>query len=613
MLSPLEFVALSDAELQWLVAALQAVRSRFPWQALSLRAHDGAWILRVQGGTALYGEIASARARALTAGPANHPPSRQGQKTAGHAAAATVGAMPASTAMTAPVASQRADRLSLFMRDACKPWPPAVAERRNAGEGATDMRTTAKPVRPEIKNASEKHARDSGAAVKSALAKKGKYAGADWRGHSFALQDLRGADFSAADLRGADFHGANLQGAIFNNVQLGQSQAASPQARWRLPAYRLLLDKARFLTMAALILFLFAAGLGWLLQAGYAGASLSGLLCALCLLVLDQQHAGWRQKLANGGTRFDAANLQHADFSGARIGLVNFEQARLQQVRWHGATWQMPLYFSDPVLGQSGVPALLAGQRGQHDFSGYDLSAQNLSGLDLCGFDFSGANLLGANLCECNLQGARMAGANLCGANLSRSGLSGADLSGWKIDHHTGLAQVECDYWYDLPRGAGTCLPEAVPPERWPPDRWPPESGRLRPGEFVHLIAPQAGGIRFLAANLAQCQARLDLLLQLAKTMPLRLQQIHFDADPAAHGKSCLTILTSGAGAEGGQAATGGADGERSGQPETGYQIEVGVDASVDTLALCKTVWLCNPAPVCERDRLLDYLALLAC
>lgn len=550
----LEFVAFSDAELQWLVAALQAARTRLPWQPQSLRVHDGVWILRVLGPVALYHEIASTRERAFATRVPNGP-----------------------------------------------------------GQGAAaEMPANNKNSRRDAKSGGEKDAPDSASVVKSALAKKGKYAGANWQGHSFARQDLRGADFSAADLRGADFHGANLQGASFRNAQLGLPPAEPGVARWRLPAYQLLLDKTRFWTLAAASLLVLAVGLALLLPAGYAGASLAGLMWVIGLLLLDQRHASWRQKLSNGGTRFDAANLLQADFSGAYIGLVNFEQAQLQQVRWLGAVWQMPLYFSDPVFSQRGVPALLAGQRAQLDFSGVDLSAQNLAGLDLSGFDFSAANLQVANLSGCNLQGARLAAANLCGANLTLANLSGADLSGWHIDHQTGLTQVACDFWYDLPRVAAANLPAAVLPEPLPPERWPPDCGILRPGEFAHLIAPRVNGIRFLAANLALCRTRLDLLLHLAKTMPIRLQQIHFDTDPSAYGIASLAVPVSENGTESPHDASVEAGRSQAGKAAMGYQIEVEADPGVDTLALCQAVWQHEAAPAMESDRLLAVLGTLA-
>ena len=591
----LEFVAFSDAELQWLVAALQGARASLPWRPLSVRAHDGAWILRVQGPLALYHEITSTRASVYAAATQNGLAPFHGQNEALYKTGVTLTAT-GLYAMSGQADSQGSDRLALFMRDACKPWPPGTAESRPAKGAAAEMRASSKNARRDAKNGSEKDSHDSSGVVKSTLAKKGQYAGANWQGHSFALQDLRGADFSGADLRGADFHGANLQGASFRNAQLGQPQAETGVARWRLPAYQLLLDKPRFWTLAAAALLVLAVGLALLLQAGYAGASLAGLLWVIGLLLLDQRYDGFRQKLANRGTRFDAANLLQADFSGAHIGLVNFEQAPLQQVRWHGAVWKMPLYFSDPVLGQRGVPALLAGQRGQHEFSGVDLSAQNLSGLDLSGFDFSAANLQTANLIGCNLQGARLAAANLCGANLSLANLSGADLSDWQTDTQTRLTKVECSHWYI------GC------------SRWPPEPHSLRQGEFVHLIPSAANSIRFLARDLTHCDILFDTLLHLAQTIPVRIVGIGFDPAPASH---ACTILTA-------QAGSGQESGDAPAQPKQaayGYQIEVQTDTAMNAEDVCRKVWQASRSGIAaaksgpshtSQDRLSYYLATLS-
>ena len=75
---------------------------------------------------------------------------------------------------------------------------------------------------------------------------------------------------------------------------------------------------------------------------------------------------------------------------------------------------------------------------GNKDFSGFDLSVLNLSGVGwlrgctLERADLSGANLEDANLSGANLEGAHLSGANFEGANLRR--VMCDDLTRWPYE-----------------------------------------------------------------------------------------------------------------------------------------------------------------------------------
>lgn len=549
MVTPIEFVALSDTELQALVLALQKVRMNLPWQALSLRAHAHAWVLRVAVLPAQAGASASsADCAALYA-------QVQALRTGAGSAPATV------THQAHVTARAGHDRLSQFMQQASGPWPPlhALVNAKAAAHPASGTKGHGQP----------KHSGKKAGG-------KSRHAGQDWRGHNFAGQDLRAADFSDADLRGANFSGANLQGACLQRARLGMPDAAARIERWRLPLYRLAASRGRYFSFCAAVVPGLALLTALLTQPGYAGSSLLGLIAIVSMLLLDTVQPRLRQALANGGTRFDGANLSQADFSGAQIGLVNFEQAQLQQVRWHDVQWQTAPYFSAAALRQPAMPGLLAGQRQMQDFSGHDLSQLDLSGFDLSGFDLSDANLQGTNLRGCNLQNARLLRADLRAANLQHAGLSGCWLSDWQIDFSTRLEQVDCTHWHaqGLPDG-----------------RWPPAPHTLRAGEFSHLVCPSWPCVRFVVPDLAQLPVWFDTILMLQPKLPIRIVEIHIDADPARYGHADRWSPP--------EPVAGNADGNAAGErdigsnlPANGYLIDLQADASLDLLQLCQRVWV---------------------
>ena len=103
---------------------------------------------------------------------------------------------------------------------------------------------------------------------------------------------------------------------------------------------------------------------------------------------------------------------------------------------------------------------------GNKDFSGFDLSVLNLSGVGwLRGCTLERADLSGANLEEANLSGANLEGANLHEANLSGAKLSGANLEGAHLSganfEGANLRRVMCDdltrwpYEFDMERLRG--------------------------------------------------------------------------------------------------------------------------------------------------------------
>lgn len=267
------------------------------------------------------------------------------------------------------------------------------------------------------------------------------YRGQDCRGQNFAQQDLRGADFSDTDLRGVDFSGANLQGVLFHRAQLGV-----------LP--------------------------GW--WADWVVASLH-----------RTQNWGWQyiqRNLCNLGTRFRAADLRGADFSGAQIGVVNFHAANLGHCIWRGANWRGPLWVSDARLQDPKFIALLTqGSRSESNFSQQDLSDLDLSWLDLSGFDFRGSNL--------------------AGTHFNHARLTAADLSDATLTAATRFTQVQCDYiiWPEVNGG-----------------RWPPAPEELPQGDFARWFQVLPTGIIFVARGLGQLQAGLKVLAG----MQLELQQI---------------------------------------------------------------------------------------
>ncbi len=284
------------------------------------------------------------------------------------------------------------------------------------------------------------------------------FRGQDLRGQHFTEQDLLGADFSDTDLRGVDFSGANLQGALFHRAQLGL--APSWWADW---------------------------------------------VAASCERAA---HWGWHyieRNLCNLGTRFRGCNLRGADFSGARIGMVNFHAADLALCGWRGANWHGPVWVSDSRLRNPQLMALLCqGSRRDPNFAGQDLSELDLSWLDLSGFDLRGARLNGTNL--------------------SHARLSAADLSDASLSAATCLTEVDCDYiiWPDVPGG-----------------RWPSAPEVLRQGDFARWFQVLPGGIVFIARGMQQLQAGLTVLHDMQLVLQqISVAQVQSKAEPQAESAS---------------------------------------------------------------------------
>lgn len=85
------------------------------------------------------------------------------------------------------------------------------------------------------------------------------------------------------------------------------------------------------------------------------------------------------------------------------------------------------------------APSNKPGNFGHCDFSGQNLSNQDLNCLVFTGADFAGADLSGSDLSYTvlsgtNLTGANLTNANLTGANLENANLSGANLTGATIE-----------------------------------------------------------------------------------------------------------------------------------------------------------------------------------
>ncbi len=444
MPNQIEFLASTDVELMALVRALQTVRPQYPFCLLGLKWQAGVCLVQLESAVclALYAAVQQERQ-------------------------AQTGAMCVSDLASSPSPLPPpligADRLSRCLAQAPRTFFTSSFENRALVQGQDYQRQ-------------------------------------DLRGRSFAHTDLRGANFNDADLRAADFTGANLEGASLQRVRIGHADEHSFDAKARVAAWLLFQGHGLAVLVTALwlpVAFFLAFGLTCLPWPSGLGRSL--FLLWLVFLLLPSLHwglpslrTGLLKWLANGGTRFCAANLRTSNFSGARIGLSNFHAAFLHNNHWRGAQWQAPLFWEESRLLSPKLQALLTqlGDAGR-DFSEMDLSGLDFSGLDLSHFDFHGSNFSGANL-----QGAI---------------LTGADLSLCTMDAATNINQVNCAYW---------CASEL------PGGRWPPLPETLLTAEFEQRRMIFPPGIVFLAHGWASLQVWLDAILLLQPSLAIWVREI---------------------------------------------------------------------------------------
>jgi uncharacterized protein YjbI with pentapeptide repeats len=461
----IEFIAHTDAELTALVHRMQMVCVQMPFRLLGLKFQAGVCLLRVEScdGLSLYhavvqqqGAQTQNQAQILTQ-PRVETPAQDENEILLESNLSSMSTIP------------KADRLTRCFQQA------SVQGQAVTANSSADPNHSNPPNDSNSQN----------------------YQGQDLRSRCFARADLHGANFSDADLRGADFTGANLQNACLQRVRIGPSDEHSPATRLRHAAW--LLVQGPGLAAVVVLLWLLCTALLVLSQSMLDGLGrwlllfwLVAVLVPSLKLGLPTLRASLLKWLANGGTRFHAANLSGANFSGANIGLSNFHAAILNNNNWRGVVWQEAVYVDDQRLLLPKLRALLVqASRAEQDFSGMDLSGLDFSGLNLSGFDFHATDFSAANL-----QGAD---------------LTGADLSAWKIDADTCINQVHCDYW----RAASL-----------PGGRWPPAEQRMLAGEFAQRFMFFAPGIVFLAHGWVQLQVWLDAILFLQPRLSIRLHQI---------------------------------------------------------------------------------------
>jgi uncharacterized protein YjbI with pentapeptide repeats len=164
------------------------------------------------------------------------------------------------------------------------------------------------------------------------------------------------------------------------------------------------------------------------------------------------------REYADGRRRFINVDLKSCDLSGARLPLINLEEALLSKANLTGAS--------------------LAGANLNHvDLSSANLTNANLiaadlvraklAGANLAGAVMSGANLSGANLRRTNLTGCSFAGANLSGVDFSGATLKNVNLGGTNLKG-ANLSEVDlCDIDLDSLNLEDTILAENVAAQLW--------------------------------------------------------------------------------------------------------------------------------------------------
>ncbi|EAZ91165.1 pentapeptide repeat-containing protein [Crocosphaera chwakensis] len=155
-----------------------------------------------------------------------------------------------------------------------------------------------------------------------------------------------------------------------------------------------------------------------------------------------------------GGTSFYQANLTEADFTQAILKSTDLRQAILIRTRFDHTLKLESARVGETILRKPAIRDLL---KDLHLGYFQDYRQANLRGANL-----AGANLKGINLKQADLTNATFRGANLTNANLtkvlasntdfSEAILTGVCLEGWKIDQHTQLKGVICEYIFLLER-----------------------------------------------------------------------------------------------------------------------------------------------------------------
>jgi uncharacterized protein YjbI with pentapeptide repeats len=175
-----------------------------------------------------------------------------------------------------------------------------------------------------------------------------------------------------------------------------------------------------------------------------------------------------------GGTRFQRANLERADFTEAIVKNVDFTQANLTQTRWRHTKLLHYARIERTYLDNPKIRKLVVTGNGQDmNYDKQDLQGVNLRGAALMNASFMDANLHQADLQDANLSNARLIRTQLDSANLQRACLTGAYIKNWGVTKKTQLAKVQCDFVF---------LGDDSLSAKTPSDR------NFKRGEFLHFL-----------------------------------------------------------------------------------------------------------------------------
>jgi uncharacterized protein YjbI with pentapeptide repeats len=196
---------------------------------------------------------------------------------------------------------------------------------------------------------------------------------------------------------------------------------------------------------------------------------------------------------ALGGTRFDGADLTHANFTNAILKSTNFRTATLTHVCWHDAQKLDRARVGDSILANPMVRELLVTRNGyKHSYVDANLRGANLNGVNLDQATLTWADLSNATLHRAHLRDANLREVLAIGADFTGAYLTGACLEGWNIDHTTLLTDVDCQYVFLLEQ------PNAMGHrERRPHD----PDAVFQPGDFEKLYRKMINVVQVLLRN----------------------------------------------------------------------------------------------------------------
>ena len=157
---------------------------------------------------------------------------------------------------------------------------------------------------------------------------------------------------------------------------------------------------------------------------------------------------------ALGGASFCGADLTHANFSQAMLKCTNFNPTKQQSTILKWVNWQNAKKLDFARVGNSLLanPALrdwLVTRNGyKKNYIDADLRAANLDGINFEQANLTRADLSGATLRCTNLKNANLTESLVLNTNFTGAHLTGTCLEAWRINSHTILEQVDCQYVY---------------------------------------------------------------------------------------------------------------------------------------------------------------------